>query len=313
MGKKISLNDFIKRSNEKHGDKYDYSQSDISGGVHKPLKIICPKHGEFYQAPAEHMAGADCPKCAYERVHNAQRKTQDSFIEQAKKVWGDRYDLSKVIYLGAKEKICVICPQHGEFWIYPNDFLHGHGCQACGGVKKLDTETFIERAKRLFGDKYSYNNVNYKNYSAYVDITCPIHGDFKITPRNFFNGYGCPKCAQSHLEKTVEIFFSQKNLEFKYQYKPLWAGKLRFDFYLPHYNAIIECQGRQHFMQIDYFKGADGYKYTISHDLLKSKLCKENGVALYYLCSKNVSIPEELHGIYTKENTFLILRHYGRQ
>lgn len=39
MGKKLSLDDFIRRSNEKHGGKYDYSQSDISGGVHKPLKI----------------------------------------------------------------------------------------------------------------------------------------------------------------------------------------------------------------------------------------------------------------------------------
>lgn len=41
--------------------------------------------------------------------------TTEEFIRRAKKVHGDKYDYSKVKYVKAKEKVCIICPIHGEF------------------------------------------------------------------------------------------------------------------------------------------------------------------------------------------------------
>ena len=43
-------------------------------------------------------------------------KTTEQFIEEAKQIHGDKYDYSKAIYNGCDEKICIICPEHGEFW-----------------------------------------------------------------------------------------------------------------------------------------------------------------------------------------------------
>lgn len=45
-------------------------------------------------------------------------------------------------------------------------------------MKKLTTEEFIERARKIHGNKYDYSKVNYVNAKTKVCIICPIHGEF---------------------------------------------------------------------------------------------------------------------------------------
>lgn len=144
--------------------------------------------------------------------YSNKKKTTDEFIKQAKQIWGDKYDYSKVDYQGANVKVCIICPEHGEFWIKPSDFLHKHGCSACAGTRKLTTQDFINKAKKIHGDKYDYSKVNYINYSTPVEIICHEkdengieHGVFTQTPRNHLQGDKCPKCYRN-LKKTTEQF-----------------------------------------------------------------------------------------------------------
>lgn len=54
---------FIKKSSEKHNNKYDYSLSKYTKGKNL-LEIICPIHGVFEQSGAGHMSGRCCPQCA---------------------------------------------------------------------------------------------------------------------------------------------------------------------------------------------------------------------------------------------------------
>lgn len=42
--------------------------------------------------------------------------TTEIFIERAKKAHGNKYDYSKSVYTKSDSKICIICPEHGEFW-----------------------------------------------------------------------------------------------------------------------------------------------------------------------------------------------------
>ena len=56
----------------------------------------------------------------------------EEFIERAKKkIHGDKYDYSKSVYANPKEKICIICLAHGEFWQKPYNYLNGQGCSKC--------------------------------------------------------------------------------------------------------------------------------------------------------------------------------------
>lgn len=59
----------------------------------------------------------------------------EKFIENAKVVHGDRYDYSKVEYMKNYIKVCIICPDHGEFYQQPANHLQGKGCRACGKIK----------------------------------------------------------------------------------------------------------------------------------------------------------------------------------
>ncbi len=57
-----TLDHFIMRSKQAHGDKYDYSKSEYKTSRNKII-IICPKHGEFTQRAGHHMDGIECPHC----------------------------------------------------------------------------------------------------------------------------------------------------------------------------------------------------------------------------------------------------------
>lgn len=63
-------------------------------------------------------------------------KTTEQFVIQAKSVHGDRYDYSKVNYVGAFDKVCIVCPEHGDFWQMPNNHLHGAKCPQCAQIEK---------------------------------------------------------------------------------------------------------------------------------------------------------------------------------
>lgn len=61
--------------------------------------------------------------------------------------------------------------------------------------KKSNTEEFIQKSKKVHGEKYSYEKTEYKLAKEKVIITCPVHGDFEITPNNFLQNKGCKKCS----------------------------------------------------------------------------------------------------------------------
>lgn len=64
MGLKLSTESFIEKANIVHNGVYDYSSAKYTRSNTK-IKIICPEHGEFLQAPSSHLFGANCPKCVH--------------------------------------------------------------------------------------------------------------------------------------------------------------------------------------------------------------------------------------------------------
>lgn len=54
--------DFIEKASKIHRNKYDYSLVEYCGNKTK-VKIICPTHGVFEQAPNHHLKGVGCPHC----------------------------------------------------------------------------------------------------------------------------------------------------------------------------------------------------------------------------------------------------------
>ena len=74
--------------------------------------------------------------------------------------------------------------------------------------KKLTTETFIEKARKVHGDRYNYSRVNYINSTIPVKIICPEHGEFEQRPAKHLSGQNCPKCSK-HYRKTTKEFITE--------------------------------------------------------------------------------------------------------
>lgn len=152
-------------------------------------------------------------------------------------------------------------------------------------VKKT-TEQFILESKNIFGDKYDYSKVEYKNYKEKVCIICPKHGEFWQTPSHHISGRGCIKCKMSLYEKTVKKTLDKLHIDYKFEVgnKTLkWIKNLRLDFFIPILNIAIEVQGEQHYKPVNMFGGYESFEKTIKRDKLKKSICEENGVKLYYI------------------------------
>ena len=194
-----TTDEFIAKAKKIHGDKYDYSKVKYIDTKSK-VCVVCPEHGEFWQKPSNHLSGQGCPKCKADKTRERLILSKEGFIKKANEKHRDKYNYDKVEYNGAHTKVCIICPEHGEFWQTPNHHLSGCGCHKCGVEKQTSTkEEFIKKAKEIHGDKYDYSKVDYSNAHTKVCIICPNHGEFWQTPNNHLRGQGCPKCKRNKL------------------------------------------------------------------------------------------------------------------
>ena len=209
--KRLTTEEFIEKANKVHSNKYTYEKANYIN-IGTKVCITCPEHGDFWRVPKNHLLGAGCPKCA------GKYYDLEIFIEKARKGHGDKYDYSKAEYKGSSTKLCIICPEHGEFWQKAGVHLRGYGCPICGGSKKLTTEEFVEKANKVHNNKYTYSKTNYINTGTKVCITCPVHGDFWQVPNNHLFGAGCPKCAGKYNDREFFIERSKKVHENKYDY-----------------------------------------------------------------------------------------------
>lgn len=306
MSKKLTLNEMIKRAKQIHGDDYDYSFCK-NDGLYKKNKMKCNKCGNIFEMTfsAHINQKQGCRFCS----HRSYKYTMDEFLERAKKVHGDKYDYSKVEYVNSRTKVCIVCPEHGEFWQTPYKHVNSkQGCPKCAKNCRLNTDDFIKKAKEIHGNEYDYSKVHYEHNEKKVCIICPEHGEFLQTPHAHLSGQGCPNCNCEKNVNEIKLFnFLKKNLncEIISQYKSEWLKGQTLDIFIPDYKIAIEYQGIQHFTPVNYFGGTKKYEYTIKMDRLKNEKCRENGIKLFYFSKEKNAPKEYLHTIYSNNNEIL--------
>ena len=176
---------FINKSRSIHGDKYNYDKviyTTSSGYV----IITCPKHGDFKQRASSHTNGNGCYDCHRESLLN------NNFVEDAKKIHGDKYDYSKVKYLGNKRKVEIICPKHGSFWVKPNAHLASKcGCPRCiQSYGELLISNLLKDNGIKFIPEYKIKGYRYRFdfYLPDLKIFIEFHGKQHYVPVDRFGG-----------------------------------------------------------------------------------------------------------------------------
>ena len=289
--KRYKFEDYIAKANLVHNNKYDYSQAKWEG-IKGKLYIICPEHGGFWQSADGHMRGRGCPKCARERnaeLQKIKRSTTEQFIAKSKEIFGNKYTYEKTKYITAKTPVIITCPIHGDFEVNPHYHLTRFcGCKLCKNEaisksKTSNTEQFIEKAKRIHGDRYNYSKVNYVNAHTPVCIICPIHGEFMQIPNKHLSGHNCPKCRRSSGEELIELMLKKLNVKFATQVKHILPNRtLWFDFevYVNNEIHVIEYNGIQHYQACDFFGGEEIYLKQVERDNDLREYCKTNNYKL---------------------------------
>lgn len=285
----MSLNNktdyFVEKASKIHGRKFDYSKS-VYVNSRTKIEIICKEHGSFFQLPQSHYSGlGGCKECArksYQSCDNKNNKSQDKFLEQAREKHKNKYDYSEIRYKNSHTKIKIICPEHGPWDQTPASHLVGNGCAFCAGVKS-NTKIFIEKSIKIHGGRYDYSIVNYLGKMIKVKIICRDHGVFNQIPKRHLGGLGCPDCNDTKGESKIRQYLKFKNIPFISEHcfpDCKDKGWLRFDFYLPDRNIIIEYDGKQHFEPIEWFGGIAKFEDLQRKDLIKNHYCSQNNIGL---------------------------------
>lgn len=218
--------------------------------------------------------------------------TTEEFIDRSQQIHNGKYSYDKVVYQGINTQVIITCPIHGDFKQTPNNHLQGSGCKKCMKEKfSVGREKFIERSRKIHGDKYDYSKVKYTNSRIPVTIICPKHGEFQQMPCKHLQGHGCPYCKESRLERNTNIFLTNNNIQFEREKRFPWLGLKSLDFYLPQFDAAIECQGLQHFQASGYIYGEEKLKRTVESDKVKKRLCEEHGIKIYYYTDLKIETP----------------------
>ena len=204
----------------------------------KEVIVKCKTCGNIRHTTPSNIYRYGCKNCSSKAFGLKRRKTTEQFIEEARKIHGDRYDYSKVEYITDKDPVIIICPIHGEFTQTPVKHLSGHGCHKCAG-REWTVQDFIIEARKIHGDKYDYSKVEFEKghkNSKKLTIICPKHGEFQQEAWSHLGlKCGCPKCNESKGEKLVSNILKSLNINYNSQYRiknPYDSHNFVLDFYI---------------------------------------------------------------------------------
>jgi hypothetical protein len=139
--------------------------------------------------------------------------TQEKFISRVKAIYGDKYDLSKVVYKGVKNEVILIdkCAKK-EIVVKPEKILHKQYIRLTNEEK---ANIFIKKSKEKFGDKFDYSKVEYIDANTPVTLVCKEHGEFNVDMyRHLYSKDGlCPLCNKITINKEKADAFIKKSKE----------------------------------------------------------------------------------------------------
>lgn len=274
----IPKEEFVERCREIFGDEYEYIEYTDTKAY---MTVKHKQCGNIYkQIAGNHLyAKNGCPFC-----YGKFKITQEEFLERAKE-FQETIDFSEAVYTNMESNVKLRCKVCGTvFYKMPLNMLRfKQGCPKCAKKYRYNAEEFIKEAKKVNGDKYTYDNLIYINSKTKITITCPKHGNFEQLPNNHLRGHGCPKCYSSRGEDAVREYLINNNILFEEQKSfegLVYKGKLRYDFYLPEYRMAIEYNGIQHYKAVDYFGGEVALVRQKRIDGIKKRYAEDNGFRL---------------------------------
>lgn len=291
----------------------------------KKIWIYCDKvdyHndlGGYETTPYAFTTGGRCPYC-----HNFKVHPKDSFAQYDIDILGkdflDKYWSNKNtinpwnIKPHSDKKVWILCQEkdyhndEGGYEIRCDHFNKGVRCTYCGSNGKIHPK---DSFGALYPEKAKYWSEN--NDKSPFEVASHTHDKYnficekcgKEFERNMMIisrsnvGIVCNNCNSSVLEKNTSKILDKYNVKYyrEYIFNDLIGvgnNNLRFDFYLPDYNLLIECQGVQHKEWQKTWMSKEEFKIILEHDKRKRNYCKNNNIKLLEIWYYEIDDIEEI-------------------
>jgi len=168
LKRRYTTEEFIEKAKKIHKGKYSYKKS-IYTGIDDKVIVTCPIHSDFEVSAWSHLKGFNCNKCAMKTRHenNPTKKTHGTFIKEARKIHGDRYEYIDK-YINAKQMMRILCKKHNFIF---TQSTHAHisaktGCPKCNYSKgEVAIENHIERLSLEYTPQKRFKKSNIPHHS----------------------------------------------------------------------------------------------------------------------------------------------------
>lgn len=136
---------------------------------------------------------------------NSNRYDSESFSERCSIIHGNKYDYSNLNFTRLRDRVEIICPEHGSFEQRAQAHILGSGCKSCYLESRNPSLTeFLRLANLRHNNEYEYRD--YSSLKKPVKIICKKHGYFKQMAYKHLSGQGCAKCASERKRITQSDF-----------------------------------------------------------------------------------------------------------
>jgi hypothetical protein len=278
MGKRIYDLDFFKLlANNKNGEclSTEYIACD------KKLKFKCSL-GHVWETKPYYLVNNNswCPQC-----NKSHKDSIETFQKIATKNGGEC--LSEK-YVNCRTKLSFKCKK-GHVWnAKPHDVKYSKSwCPVCSNSIKLTIEEMREIANKRGGKCLSNEYINSHTKLLWE---CKYGHQWDAKPSCIKNdNKWCPICSESKGERRIREYLILYNIIFEREKKfdECRGNKnmLSFDFHIPILNTLIEYDGRQHYVPVNFYKCSDEqaqktFNDLVNNDNIKNNFCKENNIRL---------------------------------
>lgn len=253
------------------------------------IKCKCQICGNIWMPrPDQLVRGQGCPKCGLNQRIKTQSKTHSKFIDEMKIINPEIEVVGK--YINNHQKLQLRCLKCKTEWnTTPNLLLsHKSGCPKCNGhilktQSQYEKEMIEKHPKIKILGKYVQNKVP-------VEVMCTNCGNIwnSYPLQAIYKNVGCPRCEKRYKgEVKISDYLDILNIKYKTQmtYDGLIGvngGKLRYDFYLPKFNLLIEYQGNFHDKSgfVGDFFSDERFNIQKEHDKRKREYAKNHNIDL---------------------------------
>lgn len=142
------------------------------------ITVRCKIHGEEHKTTPHWIMSQKygCEKCYHEAHHKkAIEEGSKKFYEWLKNsFYPQKYDTTEIEYNGRKEKVKLMCPEHGAFFLTPQKMmLNGTGCPYCKESHlERDTKVILKKHCIKFEPQKKFDWLKSKNKMS-LDVFIP--------------------------------------------------------------------------------------------------------------------------------------------